>query len=363
MRRREVAVRWGCLALMGSMLATAAQAQPPAAAEGAKLRAEVARLRAEVEMLQLDFDLARTDLIDDLKMAKGMAMMGGLISSLHIINGPPNQAPAGDAKAREAESKKEQEDAKKTEAEVAAYVAERKKELARLAAALASKRLDLEDAERRHRETGPAKPGDRAVRGHIERPDQAVNAPASRVETGPPRADVERVPILDPIPGNSTASCCPDPPSEAQVWAKVPGFQGLQTPYDEVQRNNVRFTIEKTGERADPCKVYPLAGPCQLVHCHYKATVSFDEALFAGGRSVTPPKARTEVVQIDKDHLRRCVDESHAHAAKPDAPDDGRASLTIPAPAVEADLERRMTRMEEKLDRILKALDLPGRED
>jgi hypothetical protein len=149
MRRRDVAAWVGCLALLGPAYA---QAQAPAGAnhaEHAKLRAEVIRLRTEVEMLQLDYDLARADLIEDLKLIKGMAMAGDLMSA---FGGARNQAPAGDAKARDAEAKKEREDEKEREAAKASFVAERKKELARLAASLASKRLDLEDAERQYRE-------------------------------------------------------------------------------------------------------------------------------------------------------------------------------------------------------------------
>ncbi len=81
MRRRDVAAWVGCLALLGP---ADSRAQAPAGAnraEHAKLRAEVIRLRTEVEMLQLDFDLARADLLEDLKLIKGMAMAGDLMSA------------------------------------------------------------------------------------------------------------------------------------------------------------------------------------------------------------------------------------------------------------------------------------------
>ncbi len=117
--------------------------------------------------------------------------------------------------------------------------------------------------------------------------------------------------------------------------------------------------VEKIGEKIDPCKVYPLAGPCQLVHCHYKGTVTFFEPLDRGEHLM---RARTEVVFIDKDHLRRCGDATHAHAAKPDGPAVVRAALTS-EPAADSDLGRRMTRVEEKLDRILKALERRTNED
>jgi hypothetical protein len=117
----------------------------------------------------------------------------------------------------------------------------------------------------------------------------------------------DRVPILDPIPGDFAAATCLDPPSEQEVWDKVPKFKNGSPPFYESQRNNVSFLIEKIGEALDPCKVYPLAGPCQLVHCHYKCTIYFDEIYTADYPIPFQHNAhRVEVVFIDKDHLRRC---------------------------------------------------------
>ena len=75
----------------------------------------------------------------------------------------------------------------------------------------------------------------------------------------------------------------------------------------ETQRNNVRILIEKIGEKVDPCKIYPLAGPCQLVHCHYKCTVYYDELYWSDYPiPFNHVDHKVEVVYIDKDHLRRC---------------------------------------------------------
>jgi hypothetical protein len=125
--------------------------------------------------------------------------------------------------------------------------------------------------------------------------------------------DSERVPILETVPGDSTASCL-DPPSEAEVWAKLP--RSDSPVWSEAARSNARFLVEKIGEKVDPCKVYPLAGACELVHCHYKCSVYFDES----SRSKDPipinhRKARVEVVFIDKDHLRRCPETKDAAKA------------------------------------------------
>ena len=116
----------------------------------------------------------------------------------------------------------------------------------------------------------------------------------------------DRVPILDPLPSEYTSSPCLDPPSDDQVWNKVPKFRHGWPMLYEVQRNNVRILTEKIGEAVDPVKIYPLAGPCQLVHCHFKCTVYFDELYWSDYPvPFNHVDHRVEVVYIDKDHLRR----------------------------------------------------------
>ncbi|MBV8268478.1 MAG: hypothetical protein JO252_19285 [Planctomycetaceae bacterium] len=128
-----------------------------------------------------------------------------------------------------------------------------------------------------------------------------------RLERDMEREQRDRVPILDPIVGEFAPGTCLDPPSEQEVWNKVPKFKNGCPPFYETQRNNVRFLIEKIGDKVDPCKVYPLAGPCQLVHCHYKCTVYFDELYWSDYPiPFNHVDHRVEVVYIDKDHLRRC---------------------------------------------------------
>lgn len=128
-----------------------------------------------------------------------------------------------------------------------------------------------------------------------------------RLERDMEREERNKVPILDPVPGEFAPPPCLDPPSEDEVWKKIPKFKNGCPPFYETQRNNVRFLIEKIGDKVDPCKIYPLAGPCQLVHCHYKCTVYFDELYWS---DYPIPfhhlDHRVEVVYIDKDYLRRC---------------------------------------------------------
>ena len=128
-----------------------------------------------------------------------------------------------------------------------------------------------------------------------------------RLEEDMAREERDRVPILDPMPGEFAPPNCLDPPSEEEVWAKVPKFRDGCPPFYETQRNNARFLIEKIGDKIDPCKIYPLAGPCQLVHCHYKCTIYFDELYWSDYPiPFHRTEHRVEVVYIDKDYLRRC---------------------------------------------------------
>ena len=118
----------------------------------------------------------------------------------------------------------------------------------------------------------------------------------------------QRVPIVDSEPGetNDQASCL-DPPSEDEVWNQLAESRLGPTSSGFIQRARAKISIEKIGEKVDPCKVYPLAGACRLVHCHYKCSVSFDESYSTADPIPTNHrKARVEVVFIDKDHLRRC---------------------------------------------------------
>ncbi len=123
-----------------------------------------------------------------------------------------------------------------------------------------------------------------------------------------PLAHAQPVVIPDgnvPVISDTTGST-DNPPSEVEVWAKVPkGSQG-NPPIHEVQRNNIRIVMEKILDKAEPVKVYPLAGPCQLVHKHYKCTVYFDEVYTSDYPIPFNHVAhKVEVVYIDKDFLRR----------------------------------------------------------
>jgi hypothetical protein len=129
---------------------------------------------------------------------------------------------------------------------------------------------------------------------------------SQRLEEDIKREDTDKVPILDPIPTEFAPAACLDPPSEEEIWNKVPKFKHGAPVFYETQRNNVRILTEKIGEKIDPARVYPLAGPCQLVHCHYKCTVYYDELYWADYPiPFNHVDHKVEVVYFDKDHLRR----------------------------------------------------------
>lgn len=121
-----------------------------------------------------------------------------------------------------------------------------------------------------------------------------------------------RVPILGPLTAGGPTTDM-DPPSQDEVMQaleKARGVRGGLPLLHEVQRNNVKIQIEKISDYIDPPRVYPLIGPAQLHHAHYKCTVYYTEVTRVGWP--IPYTARNEdtqeVVYIDHDHLHMVGD-------------------------------------------------------
>ena len=96
------------------------------------------------------------------------------------------------------------------------------------------------------------------------------------------------------------------------MWAKLPKSSKDHHPADhEVQRNNVRIKIEKIAHKADPVKVYRWQAPASSSTVHSKCTVTLRRTLLVGlstgSGSFRHVDHKTEVVYIDKDHLRRAL--------------------------------------------------------
>jgi hypothetical protein len=117
----------------------------------------------------------------------------------------------------------------------------------------------------------------------------------------------ERVPILGPITEGGPAIAL-DPPSQDEVARALerarPVAGGIPLLH-EVQRNNVRIVVEPIADYVDPPRVYPLVGPAQLHHAHYKCTIYFSETTRVGWPIpyTTVNEDTQEVVYIDHNHL------------------------------------------------------------
>src|SRR5262245_48086530 len=102
------------------------------------------------------------------------------------------------------------------------------------------------------------------------------------IEDAIDRCERDGAPILGPIKGEFAPIFCMDPPSEKEIYQTLkPIPHGVPFVY-EVQRKNVRFSVEKMVDEIDDCRFYPLAGPCQLHHCHFKCTIWWDETTTMG---------------------------------------------------------------------------------
>lgn len=115
-----------------------------------------------------------------------------------------------------------------------------------------------------------------------------------------------RVPIMGPLQAGGPIEAL-DPPSDDEVMRALErarpvngGTPGLH----EVSRNNVRIIKEKIADYIDPPRVYPLIGPAQQHHAHYKCIIYYTETTRVGW-----PVPHTlvddvqEVIYIDHNHF------------------------------------------------------------
>lgn len=116
-----------------------------------------------------------------------------------------------------------------------------------------------------------------------------------------------RVPILGPlVPGGPVESL--DLPSDDECWWALERARSVQggIPFlYEQQRNNLRFVKEKIADYIDPPRVYPLLGPAQLHHVHFKVTAYFTERKIVGWPfpHTLVDEDAVEVVYIDHNHF------------------------------------------------------------
>jgi hypothetical protein len=118
--------------------------------------------------------------------------------------------------------------------------------------------------------------------------------------------------IMPPIPPGYRP-LCEDPPDRATILRAMPRVaRGIPYIYEEF-REDYDFAVERLADHIDPPRFYPLVGPAQLHHCHYKCTVYFTETIESGYPFPFQCKRRrAETVYIDRDHLHlvACTPES-----------------------------------------------------
>ena len=117
----------------------------------------------------------------------------------------------------------------------------------------------------------------------------------------------DAVPILGPITEGGPPVAL-DPPSDDEIMRALEDARPLEggLPFlHEVQRNNVRIVVEPIADYVDPPRVYPLIGPAQLHHAHYKCTIYFSEVTRVGWPCpyTTRNEDAQEVIYIDHNHL------------------------------------------------------------
>jgi hypothetical protein len=123
----------------------------------------------------------------------------------------------------------------------------------------------------------------------------------------------KRTTIMPPIREGFPLPTCEDPPDESEVLRAMQHIpRGVPYVYEEF-RDKIFITTERIVDRIDPCRFFPLVGPAQLHHCHWKCTIYFEETMESGYpfpfKCVKP---RIEVVYIDKDHLHICTGNNEA---------------------------------------------------
>jgi hypothetical protein len=117
-----------------------------------------------------------------------------------------------------------------------------------------------------------------------------------------------RTPIMPPIREGYPVPTCEDPPDQSMILRAMPHIRrGVPFVYEEF-RDDIQIVTERLVDKIDPARFFPLVGPAQLHHCHWKCTIYFTETI----ESMFPfpfqcKRPRVEVVYIDKDHLHSYV--------------------------------------------------------
>lgn len=117
-----------------------------------------------------------------------------------------------------------------------------------------------------------------------------------------------RTPFMPPIREGFPPPLCEDPPSEGEVLRAMKRVKRGVPYFCEEFRDDIQIVTERLVDKIDPPRFFPLIGPAQLHHCHWKCIVYYTETIESG----TPfpyrcKRPAVEVIYIDKDHLHLCV--------------------------------------------------------
>jgi hypothetical protein len=117
----------------------------------------------------------------------------------------------------------------------------------------------------------------------------------------------DRVPILGPVTSGGPVTAL-DPPSDDEVMRALERAHPVQGGFPlmhEVQRNGVRIVKEKISDYIDPPRVYPLIGPAQQHHAHYKCTVYYSSTTRVGWPlpHTLVDEDAAEVIYVDHNHM------------------------------------------------------------
>ena len=117
-----------------------------------------------------------------------------------------------------------------------------------------------------------------------------------------------RTVIMPPIREGFPPPVCEDPPDDATVLRALEDVcRGVPYICEEF-RDDIEVITERIVDRIDPPRFYPLIGPAQLHHCHWKCTVYYVGTYESGWPfPVRIRRPRVQVVYIDKDHLHLYV--------------------------------------------------------
>ena len=113
-----------------------------------------------------------------------------------------------------------------------------------------------------------------------------------------------RTAIMPPIREGFPPPLCQDEPGEQEVLRAMKHVaRGVPFVYEE-HRDDIEIVSEKLVDKVDPPRFFPLVGPAQLHHCHWKCTIYYNEIVQSSQPfPVKLKRHRVEVIYIDKDHL------------------------------------------------------------